>query len=382
MTKPGGERRPLRVGIVGAGMIAVDRPGFLPGLQHIRDRAEVVAITSRTRSRAETVARDWAIPAVYDSLPQMLAHADLDVVLNLTPIYAHYETSMAVLTAGVHLVTEKPLASTLAQASEICAVAAARHLLVVCAPYDMLKPEWAEARRLLRAGAVGKVAFARLQSSHGGPAVMAWPADPTWFYQDGAGPLLDMGVYGIDRITGLLGPARRVAALSGLSQPVRYARGGTFDGLEIAATVDDNTLLMLDFGEATFAFIDATFNVVASKSAALELYGSAGTLIVNRPGVDAGPGRLPLELFRTDTVAGLPGWISPRSLDAAPRQDRTALLARAILVEHLAHCLATGAPPVTSADRARHVLEIMLAAQTAAREGRTVELQTTFGVLA
>jgi predicted dehydrogenase len=299
-------------------------------------------------------------------------------VLNLTPIYAHYETSMEVLTAGVHLVTEKPLASTLAQATDICAVAAAKHLLVVCAPYEMLKPEWAEARRLIRSGAVGKVAFARLQSSHGGPASMAWPADPTWFYQEGAGPLLDMGAYGLDRITGLLGPARRVSAFSGISQPVRYARGGTFDGLEITATVDDNTLLLLDFGEATFAFLDATFNVLASKSAALEMFGSAGTLIVNRPGADAGPGRLPLEVFRTDAVAGLPGWISPRSLDAAPPQDRTALLARAILVEHLAECLATGTRPVTGADRARHVLEIMLAAQTAASEGRTVDLETTF----
>jgi predicted dehydrogenase len=380
MSESAAERRPLRVGIVGAGMIAVVKPGFLPGMQHIRDRAEVVAITSRTRSRAEAVASDWAIPAVYDSLAQMLADADLDVVLNLTPITAHYDTSMEVLTAGLHLVTEKPLASTVAQADDICAVAADKDLLVVSAPFDMLKPEWAEARRLIRAGTVGKVAFARLQSSHGGPAAMAWPADPTWFYQEGAGPLLDMGVYGIDRITGLLGPARRVTALSGVSQPVRYARGGTFDGLEIAATVDDNTLLLLDFGEATFAFIDATFNVLASKSAALELYGSAGTLIVNRPGVSAGPGALPIELFRADAAAGMSGWISPRSLDAAPPQDRTALLARAILVEHLADCLATGTSPVTGADRARHVLEIMLAAQTAAREGRTIDLKTTFEV--
>lgn len=380
MSESVGKRRPLRVGIVGAGMIATVKPGFLPGLQHIRDKAQVVAITSRTRSRAEAVARDWAIPEVYDSLPQMLTNAGLDVVLNLTPIDAHYETSMEALTAGVHLVTEKPLASTLAQADELCATADARQLLIACAPHDMLKPEWAEARRLLRAGAVGKVAFARLQSSHGGPAVMAWPADPTWFYQEGAGPLMDMGVYGLDRITGLLGPARRVTALSGLSQPVRYARGGPFDGLEIAATVDDNTLLMLDFGDATFAFIDATFNVLASKSPALELYGTAGTLILNRPGIQRGPGSLPLELFRTDAVAGMSGWITPSSLDAAPPQDRTALLARAVLVEHLAECLATGTRPITGADRARHVLEIMLAARTAASEGRTVNLETTFEV--
>ncbi|MGO8959216.1 MAG: Gfo/Idh/MocA family protein [Streptosporangiaceae bacterium] len=370
--------RPLRLGIVGAGMIATVEPGFLPGLHRITDKVEVVAITSRTRSRAEAVARDWAIPAVFGSLSEMLAVADVDAVLNLTPIEAHYETSMQVLMAGKHLVTEKPLASTLSQADEICATAERNDLLVLCAPYDMLKPEWTQARALIRAGAVGKVAFARLQSSHGGPAAMAWPADPTWFYQEGAGPLLDMGVYGIDRIVGLLGPARQVAALSGLTAPVRHVRGGPFDGLQIPVTVDDNTLLLLDFGDATFAFIDATFNVLASKSAQLELFGSAGALIVNRPGVPTGPGRLPLELYQVDAAPGLSGWITPCSLDAEPPPDRAALLARAVLVDHLVDCLEHGIEPLVGADRARHVLEIMLATRTAAREGRTVRLETTF----
>jgi predicted dehydrogenase len=77
----------------------------------------------------------------------------------------------------------------------------------------MLARQWREARRLVRDGAVGNVAFARVQSSHAGPAGMAWPADPTWFYQQGAGPLLDLGAYGIDRITGILAPARRVSAI-------------------------------------------------------------------------------------------------------------------------------------------------------------------------
>jgi predicted dehydrogenase len=202
----------IRLGIVGAGMISTVEAGFLPGLSRMRDRVEVVAITSRTRARAEAVARDWQIPAVFDSLDAMLAGADIDAVLNLTPIDAHYEVNMRALEAGKHLVTEKPLAATLAEADEICAAAERRGLVVLCAPADMLSLEWADARRLIRNGAVGKVAFARLQSSHSGPAAMAWPADPTWFYQKGAGPLLDMGVYGIDRITGLLGrrppPAR------------------------------------------------------------------------------------------------------------------------------------------------------------------------------
>jgi predicted dehydrogenase len=367
----------VRLGIVGAGMIATVEAGFLPGLSRMRDRVEVAAITSRTRERAESVARDWDIPAVFDSLDQMLAEAEIDAVLNLTPIDAHFETNMKALAAGKHLVTEKPLASRLAEANEICALADSRGLVVLCAPADMLSPEWADAKRLISAGAVGKVAFARLESSHGGPAAMAWPADPTWFYQEGAGPLLDMGVYGIDRITGLLGPAQRVAAMSGLTSSARRVRGGPFDGLEIKVTEDDNTLLLLDFGDATFAAIDATFNVQASRTPELELFGTAGTLIVNRP-AGAHDGSVPIELFRVDSAPGLAGWISPAPQDAAARDNRAARYSRAVLVDHLMECLSTGMRPVTGADRARHVLEIMLAAKTAAREGRTVELTTSF----
>src|SRR5215472_1326012 len=367
----------LRLGIAGAGMIATVEAGFLPGLSRMRDRVEVTAITSRTRARAEAVARDWQIPAVFDDLDAMLAGAEIDAVLNLTPIEAHYEVNMRALAAGKHLVTEKPIAATLAEANEICELAERRELVVLCAPADMLSLEWADAKRLLRNGAVGRVAFARLQSSHAGPAAMAWPADPTWFYQKGAGPLLDMGVYGIDRITGLLGPARRVAAMSGLVVPRRLARGGPFHGLAIDVTEDDNALLLLDFGEAAFAVIDATFNVQASLSPELELFGTEGTLVVNRPSA-ARDGSGPIELFRLEAGPGLAGWITPASLDALPRENRAGRYSRAVLIDHLVDCVAGDARPVTGADRARHVLEIMLAAKTAAREGRTVELTTRF----
>jgi predicted dehydrogenase len=368
----------LRVGVLGAGMITTVSYGFLPGLQAISDRVQVVAIASRTRSLAEKVAAEFNIPAVYDSLSDMLADADLDAVINATPIPAHYATSMQILSAGKHLVTDKPLASTLAEADEICAEAEANELLIVCAPFDMLSREWRESRDLIAAGAVGKVAFARVQSSHAGPAGMAWPVDPTWFYQQGSGPLADIGVYGIDRITGILGPVKRVSAMSGVVAPVRHARGGAFDGLEITASEDDNTILLLDFGESTFATVDATYNVVASKSAPVEIFGLEGTLVVRRPDADVQPGQLALELFRLDAGPGLPGWVTPQEISFAPPSDRTVDIARASLVEHLLDCLESGTAPITSGEKARHVLEIMLAARTSAREARIVELTTTF----
>jgi len=359
-------------------MIATVSYGFLPGLKRMTDTVDVVAIASRTRARADGVARDWDIPAVYDDVGSMLAHADLDAVLNVTTIDAHFETSKAILAASKHLITDKPLAQTMAECDELLALAQERGVLIVSAPGDMLRNEWQEAKRLVKAGALGKIAFARVQSSHAGPAGMAWPADPTWFYQKGSGPLLDMGAYGLTRITGVLGPAKRVTAMSGITVPIRRARGGAFDGLEIPVTEPDNTLLLLDFGGATFATVDASFNVVGTRAPAMEIYGLEGSMTVNRPDADILPGQYPIELFRIDAGPGLSGWITPRTVGRSWLQDRQQVVQRATLVEHLVECLATGQPPIAGPEHARHVMEIMLTAQSAAEDGRTVTLETSF----
>lgn len=187
--------------------------------------------------------------------------------------------------------------------------------------------------------------------------------------------LLDMGVYGIHRATGVLGPARRVSAFSGITSPKRVARGGAFDGLEIDVTADDNTLLLLDFGNATFASIDATFSVVASRSPQMEIYGSVGTIIVNAPGTEP-----PVEIFHLDAVGGVSGWISPTQVGFPVPGDRTKQIMRGVLVEHLLDCLETGTASVLSAEYARHVLEVMLTAQQPATTGTVVELRTTFSM--
>ena len=69
---------------------------------------------------------------------------------------------------------------------------------------------------------------------------------------------------------------------------------------------------------------------------------------------------------------------TPQGTSFAAPSDRTVDIARASLVEHLLDCLESGTVPVTSGDRARHVLEIMLAAGRSAREAGVVELTTTF----
>lgn len=370
---------PLRVGVLGAGMIATTGAGVLPNMAKLADKARIVAIADPVAELAETAARRFGIPAIFNGVDALLEQAEVDAVVNLTPIGVHGETSTKVVRAGKHLATEKPLATTMEDANTIIEEAAARNLTLVCSPPDALFPSYAEAARMVRDGAIGKVAFARVRSSHAGPGGGAggWPADPSWFYQDGGGPLLDMGVYGIHEITALLGPARRVAAFSGITEPTRTVRGsGPFAGKQIDVTVEDNNLFMLDFGEATFAVVDGTFNVQAAKSPKIELFGRKGTM--NLDGLRLGQA-VDIDLFRVDAVTGIDGWVEG-NLEATLRRQEEPVqdLGRAILVEHLADCVRDGLQPVLSAEHARHALEIMLKVKESARTGRTLDLTTTF----
>lgn len=369
---------PLKLGLVGAGMIATYPYGYLPNLHRIPDKATLVAVADPVVERARSVAAEYGAGAAYASLEEMIEHRDVDVVVNLTPIPFHGSATLQALRAGKHVISEKPLATTMEDADAIVELARAKGLTVICAPPDMLYPTYQEIKRLIDDGAIGKVCFARVRSSHGGPASGAWPMDPTWFYQQGSGPLFDMGVYGIHDITGILGPARRVVAFSGITEPVRQVRGGPFQGKTIEVTEDDNTLLMLDFGGSTFAVVDGTFNVNAAKSPRIEIFGRAGTINVpdSMGGLD--PQAPPFEVFRLDAAPGVDGWITPRAHALTMAQRRFDELERTAVIEHLVDCVREGRPPILSADHARHALEIMIGAKESARAGRAVDLRTTF----
>lgn len=235
----------------------------------------------------------------------------------------------------------------------------------------MREPARARAREVVRAGTIGQIAFARVRSSHAGPAWRAWPADPSWFYAKGAGPLLDMGVYGIQEITGILGPAIAVTAVSARTTPTRIVAGGPYSGHVIPVEVDDNTHLMLHFENGAFASVDSTFNVRASRAPAVEIYGLHGTIALN----DQDPSRAPIEIFTLDPD-GVNGQWADDGYDQ--RQDHATALGRAILIEELLVCLEENRQPVLSAEHARHTLEIMLAATDSAESSRTVPLKTTF----
>jgi predicted dehydrogenase len=370
-------RSPLRAGVLGTGTIATASTGYLPGLMEMKSEVATVAVADPVIERARSVAAQYGVPEVYESIDEMLEKADLDLVINLTPIPIHGSTSRKILEAGKHLVIEKPIATTMEDADELIDLANRQGLTYVVAPPNMIQGNRVEAKRLVADGAIGQPCFARVRSSHGGPAAGPWPLDPTWFYQKGSGPLFDMGVYGIHDITGILGPAKRVVAFSGITEKVRTVRGGPFKGKKIEVTEDDNTLLMLDFGNSCFAVVDGTFNVNAAKAPQVEIFGREGTINLYNQFQD--PGQPPLEIFRLDAVPGVDGWITPRGRGAAGGpEDQRGRYRRAVMVKHLRDCVVEGRHPILSAEHARHALEIMLKSIESARTGQVLDLRTTF----
>ena len=194
---------PARVGLVGCGVIshayAKNAAAF--------DSFEIVACADRDEERSTALAAEHGLDAV--DVEALLADAQVDVVLNLTPPAAHAAVTLAALEAGKHVYSEKPLAMTAPEAAELLALADARGLRVACAPDIFLGGTLQEARTLIDRGDIGRPLAVSATMLAGGQE--AWHPDPDIFFRDGAGPLLDMGPYYLSALVALLGPVARVA---------------------------------------------------------------------------------------------------------------------------------------------------------------------------
>lgn len=357
----------VRVGVVGCGVIA--NTTYLPGIQAMAEKVELVAVCDLQEELARRAAARFGAREVYSDYERMLAQAPIDAVVVLTNIQSHAPNVLAALQSGKHVYTEKTLATTLEDAERCIVEARRRNLLLACAPPVMLSAVNQRVKDLIARGAIGRVNFVRARHSHGGPASFRhWTGDPTWFYKPGAGPILDLGVYAFHTLTGILGPAKRVTAFAGIAMPERNVRGGPVKGRTIQVEVEDNALILVDFGNATFAVVDSTYCVQAAKGPRTEFYGSEGTLILNERGAEA-----PIELYREDERLDVRGWL-PVQVDGG----RAGGWSLASGVEHLADCIREGRQPLISAEHARHCLELMLKAVEAARTGVAQELTTTF----
>jgi len=357
-----GPRPRIQLGVIGVGALTLR--GILPHLSlgDVGPRVGITALCDPVLERAEAAAERYRVPLAYASVEQMLAEAPIDAVTVASPIGLHYEHCHAALEAGKHVHANKTMTTTVAEADELIRLAAERGLHIVASPGEVLRRQVARTRELLEAGAIGELSWALCGSAFDAyhedeperrDAPGGAPIDPTWYFRNpGGGPMYDMTVYALHRLTSILGPAQAVVALSGIRISERE-----FLGTRIATEADDNTILLLDFGDGMFA---VAYGTAAGTHAAGLYFGTRGTIdgvLLNGEPFDGARPELPHvvrahreidEAHVFEDIMQLVGWV----LDGTPT-------------------------PVT-AEHARHVIDIIESGYRSARTGRREELSTSF----
>jgi len=191
----------LKVGIIGTGMVAVS--GHIPAWKNLADDAEIVGVADVLEDRARLVAETENIPHAYGDWETMLADLPLDVAIVCTPNAYHKEQAMAALEAGCHVLCEKPVATSRADAAEMFAAAEAADRILFVGQSSRFVPQSYAAKAICDEGRLGQVYFAET-------FYLRRRGVPTWgqFHMkehSGGGPIYDLGVHALDLLYWLMG---------------------------------------------------------------------------------------------------------------------------------------------------------------------------------
>jgi predicted dehydrogenase len=254
----------------------------------------------------------------------------------------------------------------------------------VASPGEALRPQLRRIRELIAGGAIGQLAFAVCGCAFGTyherdePERLAAPGetpiDPAWYFRKpGGGPMYDMTVYALHQLTTVLGPARRVTALSGQVVPVRE-----FLGRAIEVEADDNTLLLLDFGDGAFALAygAASAGAMIEDFGAASYYGTGGSIV----GLELNGE--PFEFEGRELTAHAPSWDWDVQMHVLPhvvgphREIPESHVFEDVM--QLVGLVREGAATAATPEHARHVIDIIESGYRAAETGRTQALNTSF----
>ncbi len=380
--------RPIRTALIGCGSVSLI--GILPQLVQpdARERIDLVAVCDVVAERAAATASQFGVPNAYADPEEVFSRPDIELVLIITPIPFHHPLTMRALAAGKHVYVQKTMATTYVEAQQMIAAAKEYERVLVAAPGQMLAPAMQKMKDLVERGALGKIYWAwgntggwghDFEPTRHGDDVMT-AIDPSWYYKRGGGPLRDATVYMLHSLTGVLGPARAVTALSGLAIPNREWRGKT-----IPVDVDDNTLLLLDFGSATFGmaggYSGMTGRIVQWGS--MGIYGSDGVIeTLEIEPLSGHPTQIYLNSRHdipeladvSDGTYVIPGWLPYVTPEHAAIPEPHVYAD----IIHCADCILNGTKPIVSAEHGAHVVEIIEQGYIAARTGQRQELSSRF----
>jgi predicted dehydrogenase len=255
MTSP----EPVRWGVLSTAHIAVEK--VIPAMRASKV-SRVVAIASRSRERAEITASALGIPTAHGSYEALLDDPDVEAVYIPLPNHLHREWAMAAAAAGKHVLCEKPLAVTSAEAAAMVEACAAAGVKLMEAFMYRLHPLWAAVRRMVTDGLVGELVAVQSFFSYRNVD----PANIRNIAGYGGGALLDIGCYPVNLARMLFG-----AEPTGVKAAIRHDP-------DFGTDVVTSAILDFDGRHATF-----TCSTQIEPSQRVELVGTTGRLVVEIP---------------------------------------------------------------------------------------------------
>jgi len=223
-------------------------------------------------SRAEALAENYG-GKVYQSLEAVLADEEVPLIINLTIHHVHAEIIEKCLLAGKHVHTEKPMASTAAEARKLADLAAEKGLQLSSAPSTFLGEAQQKVREILQSNRAGKIRLAYAEINHG--RIETWHANPEPFYE--VGVLWDVGIYPVTLLTSLFGPVGSVQASADLVMPERKKK----DGTPFTIGTPDFILAVLRFDCGLTARLSCNFYAKESpQGSSVEFHGDDGTILL------------------------------------------------------------------------------------------------------
>lgn len=334
-------------GILGAGVIASSQ--MAPAIA-LAPGHTLVAITSRNPEKAQQFAAKFTTeneaPHIYNSSDALLADSAINAVYVATPPHLHAEMTIQAAEQGKHILCEKPLALNSTQAQTMIDACAANNVKLMVCYYQRYNARHQQVKRLLAAGAIGKVTALRINfSTYFPPQAPYWHHDPAI---SGGGPLMDLGVHCIDLVRYLCGPIAEVAAL--------------VDTLAAESPVEDTATLLLKMASGAHAVVTTHWSTAyfAPTTNMIELAGTEGTIEAMPIQAKDSSG-----ILRVTTAQGIQDF----SIEAGGQRPHVALL------EDFGNALQQNAPAPISGEEGLAGLLVVEAAHRSARTGQRVQVK-------
>jgi predicted dehydrogenase len=353
------ETRPdkkIRVAVIGCGSVS---GVYLPHLT-ASPFVEVVSVCDIIPERAAKRAEEFKVPNQYPHIDKLLAGAPFDLLVNLTDMQEHGRLNKQALGAGKNVWSEKPLANSYAEGRALLDMANSKKLRLWGAPAVVNSPQFAFMAESIKNGKLGKVAAAHAHYGHTGPS---WSA---FFYEKGGGSLPDLGVYNLATLTGLLGPAKSVMAMTSIVTPTRKVDNkGT-----IKVEAEDNAMVLMDHGNGVLSHVQCGFNYFdpyghegkGQDRPTISIWGSEGNMAL--VGYDWAP-------FGVELATS---WTEKPKRFAEDAQGYVWQQGASVISQSLVE----KTEPRINVEHALHVLEIIEAARASGQSGKRIELRSSF----